>query len=80
LNDVCREAAGFGVAVHGARAVATGDFDRDTWESKDIDYPAEIDSPASQDELDALLHQVDAVAEIPKAIRAGASVQRISEP
>jgi anti-sigma factor RsiW len=56
---------------------ASGDFDPKTWKSTGIEYVVEVDSPASADELADLLDVVDAVAEIPKSIRAGASVERL---
>ena len=37
----------------------------------------DVDSPASASELDALLEAMDSVAEIPKSIRAGATVERM---
>jgi hypothetical protein len=37
----------------------------------------DVDSPASSGKLGALLEAVDSVAEIPKSIRAGATVERI---
>jgi uncharacterized OsmC-like protein len=78
LNDVYREAAELGVPVRGVRVVASGEFDTDTWASTGIEYSVAVDSTASRDEIDALLRQVDAVAEIPKTIRAGAIVQRVA--
>jgi hypothetical protein len=77
LNDVYREADRLGVAVRGVRVTASGGFDTDTWRSTGIGYVVDIDSPASAQELDALLEAVDAVAEIPKSIRAGATVERV---
>jgi hypothetical protein len=44
--------------------------------STGIRYSVEIDSPAPASDLDALLDTVDSVAEIPKSIRAGATVER----
>ena len=41
-----------------------------------IVYAVEVDAPCSQQELNDLLASVDAVAEIPKAIRAGTTVER----
>jgi uncharacterized OsmC-like protein len=76
LNDVYREAERLGVEVHGVRVVATGGFDTDSWQSTGIGYAVEVDSPAPGDAVEALLEVVDAVAEIPKALRAGASVAR----
>jgi len=76
LNDVYREADRLQVPLVGVRVAATGDFDRSTWQSTGIDYTVEIDSTSAQ--IDALLTTVDSVAEIPQAIRAGATVRRIS--
>jgi anti-sigma factor RsiW len=78
LNDVFREAERFGVIVHGVRVTASGGFDIETWESTGIVYVVDVDSPASVSELAALLEAVDRVAEIPKSIRAGAVVKRVS--
>jgi len=77
LNDVFREAERLGVIVQGVRVTASGGFNTETWESTGIGYAVDVDSPASSGELGALLEAVDAVAEIPKSIRAGATVQRI---
>ena len=76
LNDLYREAAAAGVELHGVRVSAAGGFDTDTWTSTDISYSVEISSDASNDELGRLAATVDAVAEIPRAVRAGATVQR----
>ncbi len=76
LNDVFREAARLGVVVDGVRVTASGDFDTETWQSTGIEYVVDLDSPAPAYELDELLDTVDRVAEIPKSIRAGASVVR----
>ena len=76
LNDVYREAERLGVTVRGVRVTAAGGFDLDTWKSTGIEYTVDIDGPGSPDELRDLLQAVDTVAEIPRAIRAGASVWR----
>lgn len=76
LNDVFREAERLNVSVQGVRVTASGGFDTETWESTGISYVVDIDTPAPVDELEALLEVVDAVAEIPKSIRAGAPVHR----
>jgi anti-sigma factor RsiW len=62
--------------LHGVRVTAAGGFDTDTWTSTGISYSVEISSDASNDELAHLLATVDEVAEIPRAVRAGATVQR----
>lgn len=80
LNDVYREADRLGIELRGVRVVATGDFDTDTWASTGIRYSVDVDSPAPPDAVDALIRVVDEVAEIPRAIRAGAGVERVSGP
>lgn len=76
LNDLYREAQGLGIELTGVRVTAGGDFDTATWQSTGITYEVELDSPAAPADLAALLDRVDAVAEIPRAIRAGAPVTR----
>jgi len=78
LNDVFREAERLGVIVHGVRVTASGGFNTETWESTGIVYVVDADSPGLASELAALLEAVDRVAEIPKSIRAGAAVKRVS--
>ena len=78
LNDLYREAAAVGIELHGVRVTAAGGFDSETWQSTGIDYSVEVSSDASADQLAQLLEAVDRVAEIPRAIRAGATVRRIS--
>jgi len=77
FNDVYREAVQMGMEIRGVRVTAFGGFDTDTWESTGISYVVEVDSPASGDEQNALLEAVDSVAEIPKSIRVGTSVERV---
>lgn len=76
LNDLYREAAALDIRLDGARVSATGEFDTETWTSKGISYSVELDSPAGADDTAHLLEVVDAVAEIPRALRAGAPVHR----
>jgi uncharacterized OsmC-like protein len=76
LNDLYREAAASGVDPRGVRVSAEGGFDTDTWTSTGITYSVEIDSDAPTDELARLLATIDEVAEIPRAVRAGATVRR----
>jgi uncharacterized OsmC-like protein len=79
LNDIYREAEALGVMVSGVRVSASGDFETDSWRSTGISYSVQVDTAASLGEVDALLQRVDSVAEIPKAIRAGARVERLHE-
>lgn len=76
LNDLYREAAALGIELKGVRVSVAGGFDTTTWQSTGIDYSVEVSSDAPADELAHLLEVVDDVAEIPRAIRAGAAVRR----
>ncbi|WP_308120755.1 OsmC family protein [Paractinoplanes bogorensis] len=76
LNDLYREAQQLGLVLNGVRVTASGGFDSATWVSTGITYGIELDSTASEEERTALVARVDEVAEIPRAIRAGAPVQR----
>ena len=72
------KAAALGIELTGVRVRAEGGFDTSTWQSTGIEYSVEISSDASADQVDHLLAVVDQVAEIPQAIRAGASVRRMT--
>ena len=76
LNDMYREAAALGIELAGVRVTAAGGFDTGTWQSAGISYTVEVDSGALADQLAHLLQVVDQVAEIPQAVRAGATVRR----
>jgi uncharacterized OsmC-like protein len=78
LNDLYREAAALGIELTGARVTTAGGFDPAAWQSTGIDYSVEVSSDAPADQLDHLVQVVDQVAEIPRAIRAGAAVRRVS--
>ncbi|HEY7015031.1 MAG TPA: OsmC family protein [Streptosporangiaceae bacterium] len=77
LNDVYREASALGIELNGVRVSAAGGFDTGTWASTGISYSVEVSSDAPADQVARLLETVDEVAEIPRAIRAGATVERI---
>jgi hypothetical protein len=72
-----REAAALGVELDGVRVTAAGGFDTGTWRSTGISYVVEVSSDAPAGDLARLLKAVDEVAEIPRAIRAGATVRRV---
>lgn len=76
LNDLYREAEQLGLALDGARVRASGDFDPASWASTGITYAVELDTSAPVERRQELLDRVDEVAEIPRAIRAGAPVTR----
>jgi hypothetical protein len=73
LNDTYREAERLGVKVDGVAVEADGRFD-DGWRSTGIVYSVTLDSRASAEDVAHLRGVVDEVAEIPRAIRAGAPV------
>ncbi|HMM96008.1 OsmC family protein [Phycicoccus sp.] len=75
LNDTYREAARLGIDVSGVAVEVDGAFD-DTWRSTGIHYEVELDSAAPDQDRQHLLEVVDEVAEVPRAIRAGAEVTR----
>lgn len=68
-----------GIDVKGVRVTAAGGFDTASWQSSGIGYSVEVSSDAPADKLAHLLEVVDEVAEIPRAIRAGAIVRRVPE-
>ncbi|MCW3158025.1 OsmC family protein [Micropruina sonneratiae] len=75
LNDLYREADKRGVILDGVRVTASGGFS-DDWASTGITYRVDVDSPAEVAVVDELVALVDEIAEIPRAVRAGAGVQR----
>lgn len=80
LNDLFREAAALGVELAGAEVTARGGFDPGSWSSTGIDYAVRLDTTAGAEDVERLLAVVDAVAEIPRAVRRGAPVRRVSPP
>lgn len=79
LNDLYREARALGIVLEGVRVVARGGFDN-TWASTGIEYAVELDSSASPEQVRQLLEVIDRLAEIPRAIRTGAPVERAPWP
>ena len=77
LNDTYREAQGLGIPVNGVEVTADGGFD-EHWVSTGVTYRIRIDSPADPAVLAELRNVVDDVAEVPKTVRAGAAVRRVS--
>ena len=75
LNDTYREAERMGIDVDGVAVEADGGFDGE-WRSTGIVYSVILDSRAPSEELTRLRAVVDEVAEIPRAVRAGAPVKR----
>lgn len=76
LNDLYREAAIMGIELAGVRVRARGRFDADSWCSTGITYEVDLVSDAPAEELERLLARVDEVAEVPRALRSGTTVER----
>ena len=76
LNDLYREALGSGVQLDGVRVTAWGGFDSATWQSTGISYSVEVDSAAIDGAVAGLVQLVDEIAEIPRAVRSTAEVNR----
>ncbi|MBO3096405.1 OsmC family protein [Cellulomonas dongxiuzhuiae] len=77
LNDLYREADRLGVVLQGVRVAARGGFDG-AWESTGITYAVDLDTTSAATDVERLLAVVDDVAEIPRAVRAGAAVTRVT--
>jgi hypothetical protein len=77
LNDVYREGEALGVELDGVRVRAVGGFDPETWASTGVEYSVQLSTSAPADVQARLLATVDAVAEIPRALRGGTSVRRV---
>ena len=73
-NDIYREAARLGIAVDGVDVEAEADFAGVGLAARNIRYRARVDSPAPRAEVEELLRQTDAVAEVQNTVRSGAVV------
>lgn len=75
LNDLYREADP-GVPIEGVLVEVGGDFDAETWSATTIGYRVVVDSSEAADVVARLVDAVDAVAEIPRALRGDVVVER----
>ena len=75
-NDIYREAARMGIVVQSVEVEARAEFNGIGLGAENVSYRARIQSPASDAEIEALLEQTDAVAEVHNTLRAGAPVVR----
>lgn len=74
-NDLFREAARLGVVIEAAEVEASAQFPGVGLAATDIRYRATVQSPASEAEVQQLLRETDAVAEVHNTIRAGVPVE-----
>jgi organic hydroperoxide reductase OsmC/OhrA len=74
-NDLYREAATRGIGLRRVVVTVDGDFPAPGAPSGPIDIDVEVEGDAAAEALDALLRDVDALAEIPASIRRGTEVR-----
>lgn len=73
-NDLYREAQRLGIPIDGVAVEAWADFPGVGLAATNIRYRATVTSSASADDIDRLLTETDAVAEVHNTVRAGAGV------
>lgn len=76
-NDLYREAARLGIPIDGAEVEASAEFPGIGLAASNISYRAKVHSPAPAADLQRLLHETDAVAEVHNTVRAGVPVRLI---
>jgi putative redox protein len=74
-NDLFRKARSRGIELTSVRVVVEGDFTGKPQVSSPIQYIVEIAGDASAEVLGSLVHDVDAIAEIPNSLRLGTPVR-----
>lgn len=78
-NDLYREAQRLGVPLDGVEVQATADFPGVGLGATNVRYRARVSSPASRDDVQRLLRETDAVAEVHNTLRAGVPVTLVSD-
>lgn len=73
-NDLYREAGRMGLALTRVTVEAHAEFAGVGLAARDIRYRAEVESPASPEQIGELIRQTDAVAEVHNTVRAGVPV------
>jgi uncharacterized OsmC-like protein len=73
-NDLYREATRMGIALDSVEVEARAVFDGVGVAARDIRYRARIDSPAPPEDVERLLRETDAVAEVHNTVRRGTPV------
>jgi organic hydroperoxide reductase OsmC/OhrA len=74
-NDLYREAARLGITLKGVEVVAQADFDGVGLAASNIRYRARVESVATAEQIERLLRETDAVAEIHNTIRSAPAVE-----
>jgi organic hydroperoxide reductase OsmC/OhrA len=73
-NDLYREAERLGIELRAIEVVAEADFEGVGVAATNIRYRAKVDSTATSQQIERLLRETDAVAEVHNTIRSGAAV------
>jgi len=76
-NDLYREAQRLGIPIDGVEVDAAADFPGVGLAARNVTYRARIRSQASPDDLQRLLRETDAVAEVHNTLRAAVPVQLV---
>ncbi len=71
-NDLFREAPRFGVELESVRVTVDGDFSGEPAVSGPVAYDVEL---RGSGDLEALVREVDRIAEIPNSLRGGTTVE-----
>ncbi|RYX94004.1 MAG: OsmC family peroxiredoxin [Comamonadaceae bacterium] len=78
-NDLYREAQRLGIPIDGAEVEASAEFPGIGLAATGITYRARVHSSAPAEDVQRLLRETDAVAEIHNTVRAGVPVQLVVE-
>ena len=78
-NDLYREAQRLGIPIERAEVEASAEFPGPGLAASKISYRAKVRSSASKADVQRLLRETDAVAEVHNTLRAGASVQLVED-
>ena len=79
-NDLFREAAKAGITLRRVRVTASSEYSGTPAVSSPIEYSIEVEGEATDDQLRALIEDVDRIAEIPNSIRRGTEVRLTRAP
>lgn len=76
-NDVYREAQRLGIPVDGVEVEAVAEFEGIGLAASNICYRAKVHSTAPAADIERLLRETDAVAEVHNTVRTGVPVRRV---
>ncbi len=76
-NDIYREAAKRSIQVEQVEVEVEGDFGGEGEPAQGVSYRAIVTAQASEDEIQALMHHTDQVAEIQNTLRLGLPVKLV---